>query len=153
MDKITSWMKGHEQLLQQLGTASLVMFAVTLVALPIAVAKLPVDYFVRDRREPASRSQKRPILWGALSLIKNLVGIALILAGLAMLVLPGQGTVTVLVGLALTNFPGKFSLERRIVRQPAVGRTLNRIRELAGKAPLQLPAGAEEEAPPPQNPL
>jgi hypothetical protein len=61
----------------------------------------------------------------------------LILAGIAMLVLPGQGTVTILIGLALTNFPGKYALERRIASQPAVRATLNKIRGLAGCSPLR----------------
>ena len=68
-----------------------------------------------------------------------LFGFALILAGVAMLVLPGQGILTILMGVALANFPGKFTLERRLVRQPAVGRALNRIREIAGKVHLELP--------------
>jgi archaellum biogenesis protein FlaJ (TadC family) len=143
MGRITGWMESHGELLQHLGTASLVMFVVTIAVLPVVVAKLPADYFVRDKREPARRSRKRPLLWGALALIKNLLGIVLILAGLAMLVLPGQGTVTILIGLALTNFPGKFALERRIARQPAVGKTLNRIREIAKKPPFVMPAPSD----------
>lgn len=143
MEAITSWIQGHGELLRHLGTASLAMFVATLVVLPIVVAKLPEDYFVRHRRRPAGRTRRRPLLWGALAVVKNLLGVVLILAGLAMLVLPGQGTVTVLIGLALTNFPGKYALERRIARQPAVGRTLNKFRHLAGRAPLQLPSPME----------
>ena len=60
-----------------------------------------------------------------------------------MLLLPGQGIVTVLIGFALTNFPGKYAIERRIACQPAVGRTLNRIREWAGRPPLRLPPEGE----------
>jgi len=140
MGRITDWIEGHGELVQHLGTASLVMFVATLVLLPIVVAKLPEDYFTRDKRKPAASTRKRPLVWGALAVIKNLLGVVLILAGLAMLVLPGQGAVTILIGLALTNFPGKFALERRIARQPAVGKTLNRIRELAGRPPLQMPS-------------
>ena len=60
-----------------------------------------------------------------------------------MLVLPGQGTVTILIGLALTNFPGKYALEQRIVCQPAVAKTLNRIRQLGGVPPFRMPCEAE----------
>ena len=133
------WIEGHQALLEQLGTLSLIVLAITVVALPIVVIKLPEDYFTADRREPARRSRKHPLLWAALSLLKNLVGIVLILVGLALLVLPGQGAVTILIGLALTNFPGKYAIERRIARQPAVGKTLNRIRELSGAPPLSMP--------------
>lgn len=140
MERITEWIQGHRTLVEQLGALSLVVLFISVVVLPVVVIRLPEDYFVRERRERASRIRKHPLLWGLLSLLKNLVGILLILAGLAMLVLPGQGALTMLIGLALTNFPGKFVLERRIACQPAVGKTLNRIRELGGQPPLRMPA-------------
>jgi hypothetical protein len=140
---IKNWFEDNEALLQQLGTASLVLLAITVVALPVVVAKLPEDYFTQERRESAGRSRKHRLLWGFVALLKNLLGIVLILAGLAMLVLPGQGMVTILIGLALTNFPGKYAIERRIACQPAVGKTLNRIRALAGQPPLSMPPEAD----------
>lgn len=142
MEKITQWLEGHQALVEQLGTLSLVVLAVTVVALPVVVIKLPEDYFTADRRKPASRTHGYPLLWAAVALLKNLLGLVLIVAGLVMLVLPGQGTVTILIGLALTNFPGKYAIERRIVCQPAVGKTLNRIRELGGVPPFSMPEGA-----------
>ena len=142
MVSIRHFLENNEALLQQLGTVSLALLVITLVALPVVVAKLPVDYFTQERRESASRARKHPLFWGVVSLVKNLLGIVLMLAGLAMLVLPGQGAVTILIGLALTNFPGKYAIERRIASQPAVGKTLNRIRALAGQPPLRMPAEA-----------
>jgi hypothetical protein len=142
MERITEWIAGHQALLQQLGIVSLVVLAITVVALPVVVIKLPENYFTAEKRGPASRTRKHPVLWAALSLLKNLLGIVLILAGLVMLVLPGQGAVTILIGLALTNFPGKYFLERRIVCRPGVCKTLNRIRELGGAPPLSLPKEA-----------
>lgn len=62
-----------------------------------------------------------------------------------MLILPGQGALTILIDLALTNFPGKYAIERRIASSPAVGWTLNRIRALAARPPLQLPSSAKDE--------
>lgn len=56
-----------------------------------------------------------------------------------MLVLPGQGLVTILAGLLLLDFPGKFKLERALVRQPAVMNALNWIRVRRGRPPLQVP--------------
>ena len=139
MINIAQWMERQEPLLQQLGSVSLVVFAITLVALPAIVISLPEDYFTRERRESARPTRKYPPLWGLLTLLKNLLGSILIVAGVVMLVLPGQGTVTILIGLALTNFPGKYKLQRRIAAQPAVGKTLNRIRELAGRTALRMP--------------
>ena len=143
MAEIMDWLRSHEDLLQQLGTLSLILLLVTVVVLPFVVAKLPTDYFETEKREPASSKRKHPLLWGIISLLKNVIGLFMILAGLVMLVLPGQGTIAILVGLALTNFPGKYKLQRRIASQPAVLKTLNKIRELAGEPPFSMPAEAQ----------
>jgi len=139
MPELFGWVRDHQLLFQTLGLVSLALFVMSLVIFPLVVTYLPQDYFVRNKRDPAHQTRRHPLLWFGVTVAKNIVGLALILAGIAMLVLPGQGILTILMGLALTNFPGKFILERRLVRQPSVGRALNRIRELAGKAPLELP--------------
>lgn len=147
MTSLMNLIHDHELLLAWLGSISLGLLVLTLVALPIVVIQLPWDYFVRDRRTPAHLSRRHPVLWWVLTIVKNLAGLALILSGLAMLVLPGQGLLTILMGLALTNFPGKYALERRLVRRPAVASTMNRLRAAAGRRPLEIPEveGAHSE--------
>lgn len=44
--------------------------------------------------------------------LRNVLGAILLVAGIAMLVLPGQGVPTILISLGLMNFPGKYRLER-----------------------------------------
>jgi hypothetical protein len=63
----------------------------------------------------------------------------LILLGLLMLVLPGQGLVTLLVGLMVLDFRGKRALEQRLVARPGVLRFINGLRSRAGRAPLEMP--------------
>ena len=53
-----------------------------------------------------------------------------------MLFTPGQGILSILMGLSLLNVPGKRSMERRIVGNPVVLRTLNAVRARAGRQPL-----------------
>ncbi len=139
MTAITNWIQANEQLLQLLGSLSLLLLALTLVALALVVITLPADYFTRDHREPSSLAHPHPLPWRGLSLFKNLLGIAFILLGIALLVLPGQGALTILIGLTMTNFPGKYRLERRMMRQRAINKTLNKIRALAKKTPLEIP--------------
>ena len=141
MAAVVAWVREHAVAFQVLGGASLAMFVLSLVVFPLVVISLPPDYFVRERRDPVRQLRRQPLLWAAVMVVKNLLGAALIAAGVAMLVLPGQGLLTILVGLALTNFPGKFTLERRLVRVPSVGRALNRIRAAAGRSPLEIPPG------------
>jgi hypothetical protein len=69
---------------------------------------------------------------------KNLLGYILIVAGILMLVLPGQGTWTIVVGIMLLNFPGKYKLERWIVSRGPVLRSINWVRRRAGRDPLVL---------------
>jgi len=57
-------------------------------------------------------------------------------AGIIMLVLPGQGIFTILIGIMLLNFPGKYRLERWIVARRPVLRSINWLRRRAGRAPL-----------------
>ncbi len=137
---LRAWIEANGALLRWLGGASAALLVVTPAVLAIVVAKLPEDYFTQDRRDPAHRGRKYPVFWSVIAIAKNLLGVVLILAGLAMILLPGQGVLTILIGLALTNFPGKFALERRIVQRPSVSSALNRIRHLAGRPPLLIPA-------------
>jgi hypothetical protein len=143
MPEIMGWVREYQSALEWLGGASLLMFVLTLVVFPLVIINLPQDYFVRYRRDPARQARRHPAVWLALSVLKNILGAVLLLAGVAMLVLPGQGLLTILIGLTLLNFPGKFALERRLVSRPAVSKALNRIRELAGRDRLELPADGE----------
>jgi hypothetical protein len=140
ISEIKDWILNHELLLQQLGSLSLLLLILTLLALIVVVITLPKDYFTRDHREPASRAHPHPFPWRSLSWLKNMIGILFILLGFALLALPGQGALTILIGLTMTNFPGKYRLERRIMRQRAIGTALNKIRKLANKDPFHIPA-------------
>ena len=143
MSGFVVWMRSHQAAIEALGVLSVALLLVSLVVFPLVVVHLPVDYFVRERRDPARQQRRHPWLWAGVTVAKNAVGLLLILAGVVMLVLPGQGLLTILMGLALTNFPGKFTLERRLVRLPSVNRALNRMREIAGKPRLEIPSAAE----------
>ncbi len=71
----------------------------TALLVPFALSRMPVDYFVRDV-SPARTSLFVRVL-------KNVFGIVLVVLGVAMLVLPGQGLLTIVLGLGLVDFPGR----------------------------------------------
>lgn len=134
-----AWMFNYTPFLWWLGVLSIMTFIGTLIVIPILVIRIPAHYFMYDEqwRLPAP---KTPITIRLLGLIcKNLIGLVFVLAGLIMLVLPGQGIITILIGLMLMNFPGKRTLERRLVQQPAVLRALNWMRAKADQPPLVVP--------------
>jgi hypothetical protein len=51
---------------------------------------------------------------------------------------PGQGILTILLGIMLLDFPGKRDLEYRLVSQPRVLNTINKLRHKFGKDDLVL---------------
>jgi hypothetical protein len=125
------------QLLISLAVSSIFMFVGTLIAIPIILVRLPADYF--DVRIPRPWMENHhPVLRVVGHLVKNLVGIVFLLAGLAMLVLPGQGILTILIGLSLVEFPGKRRLEAKLVGQATVLSTINKMRAKFNKPPLIL---------------
>lgn len=137
---MVTWLEAHDLVLWSLGAASAVMFVATLVVVPVVIARIPADYFTRPRRRRYLLQGRYPLL-GLLALIlKNLLGLMLLLAGIAMLVLPGQGLLTILISLTLLNFPGKYRLERGVVERPAVFRSINWIRRRWGVSELEFPA-------------
>lgn len=116
-----------QELVVALTVLSVVTFLACLFALPRLFASLPEDYFTSGSRPKRS--------WW-----RNLLGVVLLAAGVAMLVLPGQGVLTILGGIVLLDFRGKAELERRILGRPKVLRAINRLRERRGRPPLQAPA-------------
>jgi Putative transmembrane protein (PGPGW) len=138
------WLREHEDLLYWLGIVSVLSLVASLIAIPVLIARLPEDYFSHRRRQPVAEDGRSPVrLLGAV--FKNLFGGLLVLAGLLMLFLPGQGVLTIVIGLTIMNFPGKYRLERGLVGRGAVLKALNWIRTRAGKPPLRVSSEAGGE--------
>jgi hypothetical protein len=115
------------------------MFLGTLVGLGVMVVRFSPDHFVsQNDRHPIIPMDSRWVFMSYL-IFKNLVGIFFILAGLVMLVLPGQGLISLIVGLSLTNFPGRHRLVRSIVRRQNVLKTANWLRRKFDRPPLKSP--------------
>jgi hypothetical protein len=117
-----------------LGGFSIVTFFGSLLAVPLIVARLPEDYFIHQHR-PADwfKSPRVRIEW---MIVKNALGIVFVVAGILMLVLPGQGILTIVLGLMLMDFPGKSRLINRVARRPHVLKSINWMRRKAGKPPM-----------------
>lgn len=113
-------------------------FIGTLLLVPWLVVCLPADYFHESYRPTLLWGIEHPVLRFLLHLGKNLLGFIVLLMGIAMLVLPGQGVLTIITGLLLMNFPGKYRFERWLVRQRPVLLGVNWLRHKAGRAALRL---------------
>ena len=108
---------------------SILAVLASVLLVPRFLARLPVDYLTAS--EPGSKASSMPV-----RVLKNLLGVVLVLLGVAMLLLPGQGLLTLLVGVLLLDFPGKTALVRRLMRRPKVLAVVNKLRQHRGSPAL-----------------
>lgn len=107
---------------------SIAVFVGSLIAIPVALIRLPEDYLVKE----PEKSKSLP-----LKIAKNALGVALLAVGIAMLILPGQGVLMVIAGLTLVDFPGRHKLVRKLMTKDKVQRVITAIRRRGGKPPLR----------------
>ena len=119
-----------------LGTLSFIIFIFSLLTIKWLVALIPSNYFM-EKNNSEFRSNY-PIFWLVSIIIKNLVGYTLIVGGILMLVLPGQGLFTIFVGLMLSNYPGKFYIERKFIAIPSVLRAINWLRKKSNTPSIKI---------------
>ena len=139
MDAILNWFKAHPGLTGAILVGSLVLAVIYAVLIYVAIARMSPDYFIQSDKTPGGWRSRHPLLRVVTLSIKNLVGVLLVLMGILMLVLPGQGILTLLIGISLLDFPVKRGLEKKIVGMPAVHNAINKIRSRVGQPPMVLP--------------
>lgn len=136
---VAGWML-RPTVLTLLVITSVVLFVLSVVGLPMVLTRMPADFFSRpERRRLALAERERPVWHVVLRGLRNALGAVLLLLGLLMLVVPGQGLVTIFVALFLLDFPGKRRLQRWIISRPVVSRSVNALRRRAGRPALELP--------------
>lgn len=101
----------------------------------VVIVKIPENYFSTHYQSDFLPNASWITRWGA-TVAKNLIGVVLVLAGIVMLIGPGQGILTILIGLIMLDIPGKRPLEARIIGRPAVLTAVNALRSRWGKPPL-----------------
>ncbi|MEZ6066891.1 MAG: PGPGW domain-containing protein [Planctomycetaceae bacterium] len=149
LQPIIDWLSTHRTLMWWSGGLSIVTFVGTLIAVPVLLVKMPPDYFVRETLKPPGEHW---FPWLLRKVLKNFAGLILLMMGIAMLVLPGQGVLTILIGLTLLDFPGKRSFELMLVRQRPVLRSINWIRRRRGRQPVQVEAPPDSDEREPGSP-
>lgn len=109
-----------------------------LIVVPLLVIRIPSDYFAHGRCPRKLWANRHLVLKMVLLIGKNILGCLFVAAGIAMLVLPGQGILTILPGIMLLDFPGRYRFVRWIIARPQVIQTLNWLRRRAGWTPFYL---------------
>ncbi len=132
------WLKEYATVFEVLGVVSAVSFVASLIAIPVLVARIPDDYFVRDHSSPSTFRNRHPVLKLLVTIGKNILGVLTLLIGVVMLFLPGQGVLMMLVGLFLIDFPAKRRLELALIRRPNVLQSVNWLRRKSGRSDLRV---------------
>src|SRR5687768_10731890 len=110
-------------------------FVLSILIVAVVIVKIPANYFSSHYQEDFLPNSSWLTRWGAV-IAKNVVGAILVLAGIVMLIGPGQGILTILIGLVLMDIPGKRPLEARIIKRPTILAAANALRAKFGKDPL-----------------
>src|SRR5262245_66489422 len=117
----------------------LVSFFANLGIVSFILVKLPADHFSKSRKTKFW-SGPHPLLHAAGIVSKNIAGVLLVALGIVLSLpgVPGQGLLTVLLGVMLLDFPGRTTLEQKLLSKPSIVNAINRLRGRFGKPPLQL---------------
>lgn len=132
---LSHWFSANETLLFWVGIGSAIMLLGSILALPWLVGRIPEAYFNHQQAPTAPPFRGHPLLGFSFHLLRNLLALVLIVAGLLMLFLPGQGLLTLLLGIMMSHFPGKYRLEQWFIRQPGILNGINWFRQRGGHPP------------------
>lgn len=117
---------------------AIIGFIGSLIVIPWILIKIPSDYFLADKRKKYPWGNCSPIIRLTLNILKNMIGFVLILSGIIMLFIPGQGAITILGGIILMDFPYKYNILRRIIKHPKILSSINALRTKAEQTPLEV---------------
>ncbi|HIG84778.1 MAG TPA: hypothetical protein EYG40_05770 [Verrucomicrobia bacterium] len=132
-----NWISDNYRLIQWIGIASILLFFLSLFILRCVIIQLPDDYFLNDSSALNKRSGNLIDL--ARRVAKNLFGFLLIICGIILLFIPGQGLVTIVLGAWIMDLPWIIKIKRKFVYSRLVKKTLNWVRSKNGISLFKFP--------------
>jgi Putative transmembrane protein (PGPGW) len=122
-----------ESLLFGLTVGSAIAFGVSLLLVPLIMVRLPSNYL----NAPPQKSGwwNNPMV----RIVRNVLGVALVVLGILLLVLPGQGIFSIVLGVSLTDFKRKREVQRKLIGSGKALRFINKLRKRFGQKPLEPP--------------
>ena len=133
LDFITQATADYHQYFFWMGIVSFVVFIASLLLTPLLLGKIPQDYFIHTNQHKVEIEHLGHLI---IVVIRTLIGFVLLIAGIIMLVTPGQGIISILLGLFLMEFPGKRKLELKLINHEPTFKALNWLRGKANKEPF-----------------
>lgn len=114
---------------------TIISVIVSYALIVIGMINIPADYFSSSYAKKLSSDRHFSIRWAAL-IIKNVIGLFLVIAGIIMIFTPGPGVPTILLGLIMMDIPGKRPLEAKLIQRPMVLSAVNDLRARYKRPPL-----------------
>ena len=134
-----AWSEAHRWVVWAVAAGSLGSLVLSGVLVSLVLIQLPPDHYSKPRLgrlAPANGGFVSLVAGSAALVVRNVLGWIFVVAGIAMLVLPGQGLLSILAGLVLIDFPGKHRFELKLLASPGVRRAMNWLRRRAGRPPF-----------------
>ncbi len=128
------WLASHLALI----TIASIACSVVLTSIgALIVVLLPADYF--DHRSHSAVAWTRHSLPRLLLLVlKNIFGVLFVCFGiiLALPGVPGPGLLFVLLGVSMVDLPGKFAVQRRLIGNRLILKSVNLLRKRFSRPPF-----------------
>ena len=86
LSTVLLWAQTHPLVVTGMLVVSLLLAGVYAIVIFMAIARMDADYFMRSEMDRGSWRYRYTGLWVVIHVIKNLLGVLLVLLGLAMLV-------------------------------------------------------------------
>ncbi|HIC40632.1 MAG TPA: hypothetical protein EYO74_04430 [Piscirickettsiaceae bacterium] len=122
----------HEYLVLA-GIISAIVFIVSILITPFLLGMIHQNYFTNPNQHKLEIEHLGHVI---IVIIRTVIGFVLFIAGIIMLVTPGQGVISILLGLFLMEFPGKRKLELMFINHDPTFKTLNWLRAKVNKPPF-----------------
>jgi len=131
---LTNFFTTAKPYLELLAGFSIFTFFASLIIIPWYIGRLPQNYFQQLTHTPLTKDYD--IAMAAALVFRNIAGAILLISGVLMLFLPGQGILTILIGLLCMSFPGKRKLIMYLISLKSLQCSLNWTRRKLSKAPF-----------------
>ena len=135
LNNLLEYTNTYKNFIFWISLVSLTIFIISILSIRWLVLLIPENYF--KEKKNSILKEKYFFYWVAFKFIKNSLGYLLIIGGILMLVLPGQGILTIFIGMILSDYPGKYNIEKKIIQSSIILRTINSIRKKSGKKSLK----------------
>ena len=135
LNNLLEYTNTYKNFIFWISLVSLTLFIISILSIRWLVLLIPENYF--KEKKSSFLKEKYFFYWIAFKFIKNSLGYLLIIGGILMLVLPGQGILTIFIGMVLSDYPGKYYIEKKIIQSSIILKTINSIRKKSGKKSLK----------------